>query len=121
MIYSCQRRLDPRADQPTPSGLLRLEGWADQPDLTTGRGLRSPAGARQCGLSWFHRHRHGRRARARLFPDQQAAARQPLGRQAQAVDVARVVVFPASGAASFMTGSVVTVDGGCPATFSHGA
>jgi len=48
------------------------------------------------------------------------AARQPLGRQAQPEEVARVVVFLASSAASFMTGSIVTVDGGCTATFNYG-
>jgi NAD(P)-dependent dehydrogenase (short-subunit alcohol dehydrogenase family) len=66
--------------------------------------------------------------RATLPPDQAAAALarreanaalQPLGRQAQADEVARVAVFLASDAASFMTGSIVTVDGGCTATFRH--
>jgi len=50
-----------------------------------------------------------------------AAALQPIGRQAQAEEVARVAVFLASDQASFMTGSIVTVDGGCTATFNHGS
>jgi NAD(P)-dependent dehydrogenase (short-subunit alcohol dehydrogenase family) len=49
-----------------------------------------------------------------------AAALQPLGRQAQADEVARVAVFLASDDSSFMTGSIVTVDGGCTTTFNHG-
>ncbi|WP_051655213.1 SDR family NAD(P)-dependent oxidoreductase [Deinococcus marmoris] len=66
--------------------------------------------------------------RGRLPPQQAAAAlerresnaaRQPLGRQAHVDEVARVVVFLASGASSFMTGSIVTVDGGCTSTFNY--
>jgi len=49
------------------------------------------------------------------------AALQPIGRQAQAVEVARVATFLASDDASFMTGAIVTVDGGCTATYRHGA
>jgi NAD(P)-dependent dehydrogenase (short-subunit alcohol dehydrogenase family) len=49
------------------------------------------------------------------------AALQPIGRQAQAREVARVATFLASDDASFMTGSIVTVDGGCTATFNHGS
>jgi NAD(P)-dependent dehydrogenase (short-subunit alcohol dehydrogenase family) len=68
--------------------------------------------------------------RASLPPDEAAAALarreanaalQPLGRQAQADEIARVAVFLASDAASFMTGSMITVDGGCTATFRHGS
>ncbi|ACO47987.2 glucose 1-dehydrogenase [Deinococcus deserti] len=47
------------------------------------------------------------------------AARQPLGRQAHADEISRAVIFLASGESSFMTGSIVTVDGGCTATFNH--
>jgi NAD(P)-dependent dehydrogenase (short-subunit alcohol dehydrogenase family) len=48
-----------------------------------------------------------------------AAALQPIGRQAQADEVAKVATFLASDDASFMTGSIVTVDGGCTSTFRH--
>jgi NAD(P)-dependent dehydrogenase (short-subunit alcohol dehydrogenase family) len=67
--------------------------------------------------------------RANLPADQSAAANarreanaalQPIGRQAQALEIARVAVFLASQESSFMTGSIVTVDGGCTATFNHG-
>ena len=68
--------------------------------------------------------------RESIPPDERAAAEarreanaalQPIGRQAQAQEVARVATFLASDDASFMTGSIVTVDGGCTATFRHGA
>ncbi len=68
--------------------------------------------------------------RASLPPAERAAAEarreanaalQPIGRQAQAHEVARVATFLASADASFMTGSIVTVDGGCTATFRHGS
>jgi NAD(P)-dependent dehydrogenase (short-subunit alcohol dehydrogenase family) len=49
-----------------------------------------------------------------------AAGLQPIGRQAHADEVARVAVFLASDESSFMTGSIVTVDGGCTSTFNHG-
>jgi NAD(P)-dependent dehydrogenase (short-subunit alcohol dehydrogenase family) len=67
--------------------------------------------------------------RAALPPEQAAAAHarreaaaalQPIGRQAQAEEVARVAVFLVSDDSSFMTGSIVTVDGGCTTTFNHG-
>jgi NAD(P)-dependent dehydrogenase (short-subunit alcohol dehydrogenase family) len=67
--------------------------------------------------------------RASLPPEQSAAANarreanaamQPIGRQAQAHEIARVAVFLASDESSFMTGSILTVDGGCTATFNHG-
>jgi NAD(P)-dependent dehydrogenase (short-subunit alcohol dehydrogenase family) len=48
------------------------------------------------------------------------AALQPLGRQADAAEIGSVAVFLASDEASFMTGSVVTVDGGCTATYNSG-
>ena len=51
---------------------------------------------------------------------EKAAAMQPLGRQAQPVEVANVAVFLSSDGASFMTGSIVTVDGGCVTTFNYG-
>jgi NAD(P)-dependent dehydrogenase (short-subunit alcohol dehydrogenase family) len=51
---------------------------------------------------------------------EKAARMQPLRRQAQPFEVADVVVFLASDAASFMTGSIVTVDGGCVTTFNYG-
>ncbi len=51
---------------------------------------------------------------------EKAAAMQPLGRQAQPIEVANVAAFIVSDEASFMTGSIVTVDGGCVTTFNYG-
>ncbi len=68
--------------------------------------------------------------RSSLPPAEQAAARarrearaalQPIGRQAQPEEVARVATFLASDDASFMTGSIVTVDGGCTDTYRYGS
>ena len=67
--------------------------------------------------------------RARLAPLEAAAALarkeahaalQPLGRQAQPEEIAEVAIFLASDRSSFMSGSIVTVDGGCTVTFNHG-
>jgi len=51
---------------------------------------------------------------------EKAAAMQPLGRQAHPLEVASVAVFLASPGASFMTGSIVRVDGGSTTTFNYG-
>jgi NAD(P)-dependent dehydrogenase (short-subunit alcohol dehydrogenase family) len=51
---------------------------------------------------------------------EKAAGMQPLRRQAQPIEIANVAVFLCSDGASFMTGSIVTVDGGCVTTFNYG-
>lgn len=51
---------------------------------------------------------------------EKAAAMQPLGRQTQPIEVANVAAFIVSDEASFMTGAIVTVDGGCVTTFNYG-
>ena len=51
---------------------------------------------------------------------EKAARRQPLGRQAQPSEMASVALFLASEGASFMTGSIVNVDGGETLAFNYG-
>ena len=51
---------------------------------------------------------------------ERAARMQPLGRQGQPAEVGEVALFLATDASSFMTGSIVTVDGGCVTTFNYG-
>jgi NAD(P)-dependent dehydrogenase (short-subunit alcohol dehydrogenase family) len=69
------------------------------------------------------------RGRSSMSPEQFAAATarrekaagmQPLGRQAQPSEVAEVALFLAGDGASFMTGSIVAVDGGTTTTFNYG-
>lgn len=72
-----------------------------------------------------HLGRRGTRLSEREFAEatavrEKAAGMQPLGRQAQPSEVAAVAVFLATDAASFMTGSIVPVDGGCTTTFNYG-
>lgn len=58
---------------------------------------------------------------AALARREAAAGLQPLGRQADPGEIGAVAVFLASDDASFMTGAVVPVDGGCTATFNSGS
>lgn len=51
---------------------------------------------------------------------EKAASMQPLRRQGQPAEVGEVALFLASDASTFMTGSIVTVDGGCVTTFNYG-
>lgn len=59
-------------------------------------------------------------AEANLAARETAAALQPIGRQAHVDEIAAAVAFVASDDASFMTGSLVPVDGGCTAFFNLG-
>jgi NAD(P)-dependent dehydrogenase (short-subunit alcohol dehydrogenase family) len=51
---------------------------------------------------------------------EKAAGMQPLGRQGQPSEIGEVALFLVSDASSFMTGSIVPVDGGCVTTFNYG-
>jgi NAD(P)-dependent dehydrogenase (short-subunit alcohol dehydrogenase family) len=75
--------------------------------IDTGLGRRGP----QLSMEAF---------RAASAVREKAAGMQPLGRQGQPAEIGEVALFLASDASSFMTGSIVTVDGGCVTTFNYG-
>lgn len=56
-----------------------------------------------------------------LAARESTAALQPLGRQAATEEIAAAVAFLVSDDASFMTGAIVPVDGGCTAHFNLGS
>jgi len=60
-------------------------------------------------------------ATARWETRERLAALQPLGRQGSTDEIAAVVRFLVSDQASFMTGAILPVDGGCTATFNRGS
>ena len=59
-------------------------------------------------------------AAANLAAREAAAALQPLGRQADVAEIGAAVAFLASDDASFATGAIVPIDGGCTAFFNLG-
>jgi NAD(P)-dependent dehydrogenase (short-subunit alcohol dehydrogenase family) len=59
-------------------------------------------------------------AASNLAARQSAAALQPIGRQADVAEIAAAVAFLASDDASFATGAILPIDGGCTAFFNLG-
>ena len=74
------------------------------PQPTERRAGYKPVSAEAAELRWANR--------------EAAAAMQPLPRQCAPSEIASAAIFLASPAASFMTGTIVPVDGGCTATIA---
>ncbi len=88
----------------------RPQGRRNRADSHRGQGGGQPRHHRQCGRSRLYRHRYGACLGRRNHRTNQENT--PLGRLGDPQDVADAVLFLASEGAGFITGHVLTVDGG---------
>ena len=111
-------------------GVLRFQSRDHQPHAADGRSTTAPQGLRVNALCPGYIDTGLGRRGPTLTPEQfaaattvreTAAALQPLGRQGTPAEVGSVAVFLASPEASFITGAILPVDGGCIITFNYGA
>ena len=101
-------------NKPQPQSYLqRLEGRRAPPDEVARGGMGRARRARQRGRADLHQHA-AHRLRDQSKPEMYKAWMEgtPMARMGEADEIASVVLFLASDAASLLTGSIVLVDGG---------